>query len=85
MITTWMFALEAKLLQEQQIAIQTYVLEFIFWPINSKMVMDQKITMLKGKFKNMKIFLLNIDLIAFSLHVYYDSSLLKLDADNWCI
>ena len=44
--------------------------------------MDRKITMLKEKFKSMKMFLLNIDAIAFSLHVDDDISVLRLDADK---
>ena len=48
----------------------------------SRMVMDQKITRLKEKFKSMKIYLLNIDAIAFSLHIDDDISVLKLDADK---
>ena len=46
------------------------------------MIIDQKITRLKEKFKSMKMFLLNIDAIAFSLHIDDDISVLKLDADK---
>ena len=48
----------------------------------SRMIMDQKVTMLKEKFKSMKVFLLNVDAIAFSLNVDDDFSLLRLDGDK---
>ena len=48
----------------------------------SRMIMDRKITMLKENFKSMKVFLINIDAIAFSLHVNDDISLLQLDEDK---
>ena len=48
----------------------------------SRMIMDQKVTLMKEKFKSMKVFLLNVDAIAFSLKIDDDFSLLKLDRDR---
>ena len=46
------------------------------------MAFDQKITMLKEKFKSMKIYMLNIDAIAFSLSIQEETSRLKLDNEK---
>ena len=48
----------------------------------SRMAFDQKITMLKENFKSMKIYMLNIDAIAFSLSIQEETSRLKLDNEK---
>ena len=48
----------------------------------SRMIVDQKITSLKERFKSMKVYMTNVDAIAFSLNSHEDISCLKLDDEK---
>ena len=48
----------------------------------SRMILDQKITLLKERFKSMKIYMINVDAIAFSLSKSENISCMKLDDEK---